>query len=118
MNPPPNCSLYLRLLSQFRRCRFASRNKSRPNPDCTCAHHECGRKPSSIEDSTRRNKLHLFTRERRFVSSADIGRCRYQDACRYIAGMAASLSSLGADDIGASFAGFTDVLCVCQMLHP
>lgn len=92
-------------------------NEAGTDPDGGSAERQSSSERLAVEQTTSGNNLHRLAGQGALAALAQLGNGRDEDSCWDVAGVATALTTLGADDVGASIEGLLDVLGVADHVH-
>lgn len=96
---------------------LVSENEAGSDPDGASTHHKRGGEKLAIVDTTSSDNLNGTASERRLVLLANIDNGRNKNSRGDIAGVATTLTTLGADDVDAKVKALLNVLDVADHVH-
>lgn len=99
------------------RTGFFRQNEPGTDPNGTRPQHQCRCKTLSIEESSRRDDLHLTPRHRALLPFDHLRHRRDEDRSGHVTRVSASLAALGADHVDAHIEAFLHVFRVSDHVH-
>ena len=105
------------LLVRLGRTGLVGEDEAGADPDGAGAHHQGGSEELTVVDATGGDDLDGATGEGRLSLLADLDAGGDEDGGGDVAGVAATLAALGADDVDAEVKALLDVLDVADHVH-